>query len=340
MPDYGPIKMIETQSATQQFLTGVSMATVSRAFVIETLNPNYLQDVCSCNSCCDCCVSEYALHDLIGVDNFKNDKFSFIFKKDFTGDGYSFKLYKRNATGADTEITINSSIATIYDYGDLESEDLYGGFIIDWYLVYSTNGNGDYYISGTVTKQGQEFDYESHTFKVRTFSCLIANNTVKIQAIQNGYIMSEDMDLSGFEWPTSIRVNGRLTKEKPDFITDRYTDGKRVIKQIQDEISDNWKLELWNMATKFNKLITYNLILNNEFYVSDYNRNEQKYDYVSLVVEGIDKRDLAYNSSQVDLTLKLKNRTQNIIKRNFNNVFTNEDAPWITYNEVNAILWT
>jgi len=286
-------------------------------------------------------VSEFAFHDAVGTDNFKNDKHSFIFKKDFTGDDYTLTLYRRDAS-SDTAITINASIATIYDYGDLpgDSDAVYSGFIIDWFLVFNTYGNGDYYYHGSVVKQGVTYTLESHTFKVRTFSCAIANYTVKIQSIQNGYIMSEDVDLSGFEWATSIRVNGKLTKDKPDFITDRYVNNGRVVKQIQDEVSDNWKLELWGMPTKFNKLITYNLILNNDFYVSDYNTNEEKFNYVSLVVEGIDKRGLVGNSWQPDLTLKLKSRTQNIIKRNFNNTFVNDDSDWITYNDVNAILWT
>lgn len=318
------------------------MATVAPATVIEAIDSNYLQSTCSCNSCCDCCVSEFAFHDLVGVDNFKNDKHSFVFKRYFPDDDYTLKLYKVAESGADTEIDIDATIATLYDFGELDgdTEDEYKGFVIDWFLVWDNYGNGDYFYAGTIVKQGQTFDYESHTFKVRTFSCAAANYTVKIVAYQNGYIMSEDYNLTGSNWMTSIRVNGKLHKEKPDFITDRYVNTGRVIKQIQDEVQDNWSLELWGMPTKFNNLITYNLILNNEFYVYDYNTNEEKFNAVSLVVDGIDRRGLTGNSTKPDLTLKLKSRTQNIIKRNFANTFTNEDANWITYNNLNAILWT
>lgn len=299
------------------------MAATAKATVIELLPSDYLQSACSCPCVCSGCDDELVLHDEAGLDYYSNDKTSFISNKEFSTDGFDLKLYPEEGTDADG-IDIDSAISTVYDYGSLPGDvaALYKGFIINWIDVYSNHGNGNYKIKGTITKQGQVFAYESHTFKLRNFSCDLARNTVKIEAIQNGYIMSERMDLSGFNWPTYMRLNGKLFRNTPKLTVSNYIDEGRVQKQIQDQVKDEWTLELWNMKTKFKNVLIYNLILNNEFFVSDYNINEEKFNRIALAPESIELAKAKGNNPDPRVTLKLKNRKEDTIKRNFKNKYS------------------
>ena len=319
------------------------MATFAQANVIEMLPDDYLQSACSCPCVCGGCDDELVLHDSDGISNYSNDKTTFIFNKELPGDDYDLKLYPKDGTDADG-ITIDTNIADIYDYGDLpyDTGAILSGFHIKWILVFSLHGNGDYIIRGTITKQGREFDYESHCFKLRTFSCEMARDTVKIEAYQNGYIISERIDLSGTNWLTSIRLPGKLIRNTPKLVTSNYISEGRVQKQIQDRVDDEWTLELWNMKTKFKNLLIYNLILNNDFYVSDYNVNEEKYNRIALAPDSIERvKAQAYNPDP-RVTLKLKSRIQDTIKRNFKNKynFTNDSGDIILIDGAgDYLLW-
>lgn len=297
------------------------MATMWEIECVKEITSTWLDTACSCPCVCSCCEDELVLHDSTGTDNYKNDKTSFVFKRDLDDDGYDLKLFK---VGAEfTPITIDSNIATIFGYGDLPEDNVanYSGFLIDWYLVYSLHGNGDYYMQGTITKQAIVFNYESKLFILRPFSCDIAKDTVKIQGYQNGYIESEDNDLSGFNWLTSLRVNGKLFRDTPKLIDDSYVNQNWETREIQRKINDYWTLELWPMPTVIAKLIVYNLILNNEFYVSDYNVNQEKFDRIHLYPTEIDQMKSWANNPCVMIVLKFESKVQDRIKRNFKNKF-------------------
>ncbi len=310
-----------TQTSNGQFCTPYSMATKAVFDCIAPITNRWIDTQCSCPCICeDNC--ELALHDDVGTSNYANDVFTFVTAREYPDDGYDLKLYK--STALHTPINIDAYLAEVFDFGEVdgnEDEDL-AGFILSWFQVWSYHGNGDYYISGTITRQGIVFPYTSKKFMVREFSCDIAERTVKIQAFMNGFIMSDIMDLSGTNWLTSIRLNGKLYREKPKYIETNFINLDYIKEEIQKEIKDQWTLELWPMDNQTYELLIYNLILNNGFYVSDYNVNAKRFDQIALYPVDISDFRQWDRSSKQAVTLKFESSKQDHIKRNFKNNFT------------------
>lgn len=333
--------MINTNTTTLQFLSGKSIATMRVCTVIEPPPADYLSNVCSCPCMCGLCDDELCFHDATGTDKYYNDSTSFIYQRLFSTDDFDLTLYKKNYDGSADDSILLSGVTTIYDFGEVPNDETgdYKGFIINWYDVFTSYGNGEYYLKGTITKLGVVYEYESHTFKVRTFSCEMAKDTVKIEAYQNGYIESERMDLSGFNWYSSVRVFGKLSKGVPKFVTDRYDNSGRISNEIQTKIEDSFTLELQNMKGAIANQIVYNMALCNDIYVSDYNVNSERYSRKYLYVSEVSEMKTFSNNPQIRVTFLMKPRLNNIIKRNFKNKFTFDNGNSIITDENDSILW-
>lgn len=267
------------------------------------------------------CVSDYEELVFSGEteDNiYQSDRTSYLFKKFVTADSYSLKLYK---DGSSTGIDIDSDIAYNWGYGDLSRSTVvdasYSGFLIYWYRVFTIHGYGSYIIKGTYTINGTTYTYESHKFKLCAYNVCIARGTVKIESIQNGYTISDSIDFTGFNWYQSIRVYGKLTKMIPKLTQDNFINGSRVVTQIQDNILDSWELELMPLPTDIANYIAYSATMANSMIVSDYNMNPEVYSQLNLMANEISKFNSWTMNPDIRTTLKLVDRVQNRIKRNF-----------------------
>jgi len=293
-----------------------AMATMRETVTAKVPNPvatlNY--GVCPCQ----CDFDELVFSGETEANLYTSDQTSYLFKKFASGDGYSLKLYKN---GSVTGIDIDASVADVWGFGDVKrngvADNDYSGFLIYWFRVFALHGYGDYVISGTQTINGFALPYTSHTFLCRAFNYDIAKGTVKIECVQNGYIESEDIDWTGINWYQSVRVFGKLTKGIPKLAQDNYLNSARNVVQIQDQIIDNYELELKPLPASIANFITYNNTLANTMLVSDYNPNSEVYNRLDLAITEIAEYKSWALQPNVRTTFKLADRVQNKIKRNF-----------------------
>jgi len=265
---------------------------------------------------CTCDFEELVFSGPTSTDSYRTDETSYLFKKFLPSDNYDIKLYN-----GDNEITIDNTIGIIYDYGDLKRNGIpdynYSGFIINWHKVFINHGYGKYRLIGSYLINGVSMSYESHIFKLCEYNVAIALGTIKITCYQDGYIESDDMDLTGFNWMQSVRVDGKLTKGVPKLEQDNYMDSGRVITQIQDQVKDIWNLEIKPIPASVANFLVYNVSLSNRIYISDYNINPEVYADVDLLINEITEFKSWVANTNVRASFKCSSRKQNILKRNF-----------------------
>ena len=299
------VPVVVSQTYLRDYLNE-SMATqretVTRA--VPAMQPRLNYGTCPCT--CDFTELVFA-----GSTAYETDYTSYLFRKVLSTDSTDVKLYKGT-----TSHNITTAIATLYDYGVLPDSS-YFGFVIDWKKVFDLYGYGEYQLKGTEVRLGVSYVYESHLFELCAFNATRAKGTVKVECYQNGYIESEDFDLTGFNWYQAIRLQGKFSKGVPKLTQENYVNSGRLVSQIQDSIQDEWLLELHPVTAQVANMIVYNFTMGNEVLVSDYNVAPEVYDAVSVIpTEVIEYKTFSKNTN-VRTTLKLNSRLQNIIKRNF-----------------------
>ena len=299
------VPLVVSQAYLRDYLNE-SMATqketVTRA--VPAMQPRLNYGTCPCT--CDFTELVFA-----GSTAYETDYTSYLFRKVLSTDSTDVKLYKGT-----TSHNITTAIATIYDYNTLPDSS-YFGFVLDWKKVFDLYGYGTYTIAGTEVRLGVSYSYESHPFELVAFNATRAKGTVKIECYQNGYIESEDIDLTGFNWYQSIRLQGKFSKGVPKLTQENYVNSGRLISQIQDSIQDEWLLELHPVTAQVANMIVYNFSMGNEVLISDYNTAPEVYNAVSVAPAEIVEYKSFSKNTNIRTTLKLYSRLQNIIKRNF-----------------------
>lgn len=289
----------------------VELETVTAVLPVQPTHLNY--GVCPCT----CEFEELVLAGSTDSDLYRSDRSSFWFRKFDSGDSFTLKLIKNGTT----EITIDNTIAEVFDFGDLKRngvvDDQYAGFIIHWYLVFGANSYGTYQIVGTQIIAGVEYKYVSHKFNLRAFNYKLALGTIKVEVTQNGYNESEAFDFTGLNLYQAVRVRGKLTKGLPKYTEENYIREGRTIEQIQALIVDEYQLELRPLPAEIANFIAYNTTLSNKILVSDYNVNPEVYQQLDLRIKQIDEFRTWAQNTNIKGTFKLEPRLQNNLKRNF-----------------------
>lgn len=263
-------------------------------------------EYCTCGGCE---YMEYALHDT-GDEEHKNDKTSFLVKRNSSLETYTFKLYK---SGTYIDSILDDSLGEFYDFGDLIYSDL-KGIVIYWKEVYSAHGNGDYVVRIEKTFAGDTTYIDSHYYMVRQYSFDIASGTVKIESIQNGTFLQTGMTYRGLKWYQSIRVAGRLFDKQPKLEDVEYIDSNRQRNQIWSKIVNTYKLQIIQVPSFISNQIIYDQVLGNDFWITDYNINNEIFRKLPLRIQSIDSAKYWTKNVRGTFDLKFTDRSEGTIK--------------------------
>ncbi len=154
--------------------------------------------------------------------------------------------------------------------GFSKSQSRYSGLVLDWSLVLSTYGVGNYRIIVNFKSNGQIISTECGcNFILEIYSDSRADKTIRIRTLQNGYIM-DSFNYLGLNWSQSWRIDGFFGYPQDKLETDNYLDVNRNLSQIQDTLFKEYTLQTDFIAECF-KGIFDDVLLSNEIYVDDYN---------------------------------------------------------------------
>lgn len=303
--------IVTTQTNSNPYVLTSGMAIRQNAPVIPAIPPDETKDFCNCLYEC-----KY-VEPVFASDNgnwWENDKNTFIYQKLLTSDIINIKLYKNNVFLAD--ITENT-YGEYRDDWDLEIGRKYITFIIDWRLVFDTEGYGTYRVEAEKTIIGRDSTEVSHDFQLRFYRDELANGTIRIESYQNGNILRSPFDYTGMNLYRSSRIHGQLNKLTPKVTIDKYEDTSRIFNQIQDRITDQFDLETQVLPRQLAEHLVYDGLLSNEFLVTDYNRFNDVARRTSLYLEEITERIKPNQQTGSAYMIKFNDRKDDQLKRNF-----------------------
>lgn len=244
-----------------------------------------------------------------------NDYSSFIYE---VGGSYTLAATLTEQDG--TEHIINdNTFGTLYTTGTLKAN--VWGFKLDWYKVGLALGYGNYTLNFKIDNAALRGDFdEVFCYQLMPYSCDLADGTVRITSIKNGYIENgfDYRDLSIGDWEDQIRLYGSLKFD--DYITtiDNVLLSNRDLHQIQTQITDTFNLTLIGINSTLSTAFIKDSLMANKMYIDDYNRsnvNEYKKQYVSFV--SIEKPIQAEINGTINHSIKLTEFNQSTLKRNF-----------------------
>lgn len=261
-----------------------------------------------------CCYLNLVFADVSDNDPYKNDFSGVFFKRETPSSSVIFKLVN---TVTLTEYFLNSdTYGTFQDFGGVQSELSF--YIVDWRKVLILLGAGTYQIKKELDIVGISVDVFSNTFTLKPFSIDKADNTVRIDSVMDGKLISIDTDFKGTGYKTSLRLRGYFGRNERTFEQDNIA--QRDYNLIQNTMSSKSSyqfqglqipecitVELWNFV-----------LFGNELFISDYNKNNHSYKYelIPVVLEDNTGTEFFVLDRAVNVNLKFTDRRENNRKIN------------------------
>lgn len=249
-----------------------------------------------------------------GTD-WKNDKSEIMFKRFISSDSVDMELW---LNGVKVDDLNNNNYGYYFpNFSGTLGQQLQKGYLINWHDVYLAHGFGKYTIKANLSILGNASVWESDVYNLVRFTEERADRSVSIVSKQNGNIMSSVFDYTGLEWHQQIRLKGVFNEVGETLEKNAYRTQAYVQKQIQDEIIENWELELDRLPRNISDFLIKDRVLSNEFNVSDYSLfNEKVHRLKGVYPESIEKTRLG-STRNSNYLIKFTSKSKNIIKRNF-----------------------
>lgn len=266
---------------------------------------------CPCDFRCDFEEKVFADSENDGI---KNDITDFLTKKITASDTVKIELLKGNVIKA--EIT-DDTYGTFYD--GFDTQPLYVGWQADWTAIFNAFSGGRYQVRITTVILGETSEFLSRYFKLNTFDIISANNTIKLETLQNGRFENGEFDFTNLlpgGWPTSIRLFGEFGNMQPELERDIYLDSSYRNVQNRDTVVREYKLKANLVPESIQSRIATQDVLANEIFITAYDvLQELKYEKFPVVPESFnDTRYDGLGNTHFEITLS--DRQKNIIKTN------------------------
>ena len=302
----------EVTPAKQMALTGFSCTTASNVITIPTETD--LVEFCLCDFVCE--VVEYAFaYPIDDTNSYKNDYKSFLLNLKDDTSTFSITLI----TPKDGEIPLNdNSLGELFDKGFNEKQPLQVGYRLDWVTVLPLYGEGQYSFKIEQTDFGNTVSVETHKFYLKTWDEIRANNTVKIEFTQKGKILNGE-DYTGVSWDNMLRLESKFGNVSPQYEINRLQDSNYTDLDVQTMKYNNYNLETLPLPSSIGNMLTDNLALTDEIYISVNDVfNYEQYRRLQVVFEGSIElsNDYARNNMKV-FNVTFKDKISKL-KRNFN----------------------
>ncbi len=259
-----------------------------------------------------CCYDNLTLAG--GSEPFQNDISSVLFKAFVQNDTIEFFLDK-DGSGEVAQLNDNT-LGTLFPIGTFTTQPLLVGFKLEWAKVLIAHGEGNYtirteraLITGTDT-------VVSINYHLKTFSALLADDTIWIEWIQDGEII-DGLDYTGIEWFQAIRLPGFFGNKQTESEEELFKDGNYTTFQIKTELIFNYSLEVGLIPSCVGDFLP-NLIQANIIQITDYNQKNFDYLLQQKVVKVSDIGETVYNKKErlAVYNLTFTDRTENHIKIN------------------------
>lgn len=268
------------------------------------------------------CVGALPVFGDLFSDDLQNNDFSSVLALQFPGRTVEYFLLNENCEeiaqlndstyGTYYPPFVSFPIASGYTF--LQSR--YVGYKLEWQKVLNLHGVGTYKIKQKTTFPDLTVEEEcSCLFELLQYSNSFANETVRIETTQNGYIIGEGLDYTNINWTEQIRIPGFFGNKQRRLEQDNYLDKNRRTTQIQDSLIHEFTLEPYFWPDCLRDEID-SILLANQILISDYNlSNTDDLKNISVIPTSIETEYFGKSNKAAD-EIKFEERRKNRVKRN------------------------
>ena len=267
------------------------------------------------------CVGTLPVFGDLNSDDLQNNDFTSLLTFQFPGRTIEYFLLDENCN----EIAaLNSSTYGVYypinsfsiGNGFTFFQSRFVGYKLDWKKVLQSFGSGVYKIKELTTYADLSTTEEcSCFFDLSQYTDERANETVRIETTQNGYIIGQGLDFTNTNWKQQIRIPGFFGNKQRRLEQDNYLDRNRNTTQIQDTLIHEFTLEPYFWPHCLRDEID-SILLANEILISDYNSdNTDDLKNISVIPTSIDTEYFGKSKKAAD-EIKFEERRKNRVKRN------------------------
>lgn len=267
------------------------------------------------------CVGALPVFGDLFSDDLQNNDFTSFLTFQFPGRTVEYFLLDENC---EEIATLNSSdygtyypilsFPVISGYTFLQSR--YVGYKLEWQKVLNIHGVGTYKIKQKTTFPDLTVEEEcSCFFELSQYSNSFADETVRIETTQNGYIIGQGLDYTNINWTEQIRIPGFFGNKQRRLEQDNYLDKNRRTTQIQDSLIHEFTLEPYFWPDCLRDQID-SILLANQILISDYNlSNTDDLKNISVIPTSIETEYFGKSNKAAD-EIKFEERRKNRVKRN------------------------
>jgi len=213
---------------------------------------------------------------------YKNDILGLLYKK--ADSSFNIDLFLVDEAG--TEYALNdNTYGTFFDFGDFTYEPDVIAYQVAWRLVLNVIGAGCYSFKRVVTEFGVDTTFYSCCYDVQEFTTDLAEGTVRVETVMNGYLKDLDINYKGINWGSHLRFEGFFGNRQPKYDQTVIINTNEEQNLNQQDLTSEYFLSSKIVPHKCITAPLYDYYLRgSELYISDYNRHNHSYDYKSFPV--------------------------------------------------------
>jgi hypothetical protein len=249
------------------------------------------------------------------TDWWKNDLTRVTFKRYIAADTVVVKLYKDDVEMATLNDNTLGTFTDGFTSGNTEQQ-LYVSMLLDWKLVGTTYGWGNYQIKAELDVLGVTSEWESVPYLLMQYTDLRANGTTRLEWQMNGHINGSIFDYTGLDLYHSRRIKADLIEITPNLEVNKYKTSIDEWRQIQDKVVENYELRTKALPIEVTSNLVKEIILANSISITDYQiYAEEIYRRLDVYPDSIEKTFMEKNINSI-YNVKFIAKKEKYIKRN------------------------
>jgi len=230
----------------------------------------------------ECCYDHITLADRNSNDDLRNDYSSFYHQRQLPNESVDFVLYRFQD---DSEHQLeNNDFGQYFNFGYFPTNPNLKGYLIQWKKVLEDLGEGSYKIIKRQTIAGIEIENSSIVFSLSQYSTALANGTVRMDLVMDGFLEKNKVVFKNTGWKHSIRVPGFFGNREPQLEQDNLIDRNYRKNQISTKQSNEYKFQTNLVPDCITNEIFDFFLLSDNLKITDYNLNNHSYNYKKFPV--------------------------------------------------------
>lgn len=265
----------------------------------------------------ECCYNHKVLASTSNSSDYKNDYSGFYHKRQIPSETCKFFLIDLSDN---SEYELNdATYGTFKNFGSISENPQLSTFILKWKKVLTDLGPGAYKVVKRINIVGIDVEIQYLTYNLSEFSTSVADKSARIDVTMEGLLEKENIDFTGSDFKTSLRLPGFFGRREPKWEEDNLIDRAYNKRQISMKQTNEYKFQTNLIPDCLTFEIFDFLLFSDNIRMNDYNLNNHTYSFQDFAVKLANNEGTGYASTtrKAVVNLIFNDKTVNNNKRNY-----------------------